>query len=86
MRAAEFLCGTAPGRVLLRGLCRPWFSKLGGWVLSTRLSALAVGPFIRTHGIDMTQCAETKFASFNDFFTRRLPPASGLKTARTAPA
>ena len=76
MRAAEFLYGTAPGRVLLRGLCRPWFSKLGGWVLSTRLSALAVGPFIRTHGIDMTQCAETKFASFNDFFTRRLPPAA----------
>ncbi len=76
MRAAEFLYGTAPGRVLLRGLCRPWFSKLGGWVLSTRLSALAVGPFIRAHGIDMSQCPETKFSSFNDFFTRRLPSSA----------
>ncbi len=74
MRAAEFLYGTAPGRVLLRGLCRPWFSKLGGAVLSTRLSALAVGPFIRAHGIDMSDCPRSRFASFNDFFTRTLPP------------
>ncbi len=76
MRAAELLYGTAPGRVLLRGLCRPWFSRLGGWVLSTRLSALAVGPFVRAHHIDMSQCAETKFSSFNDFFTRSLPSSA----------
>ena len=76
MRAAEFLYGTAPGRILLRGLCRPWFSRLGGWVLSSHLSALAVGPFVRAHGIDMNQCPRTKFSSFNDFFTRRLPPSA----------
>ena len=74
MRAAEFLYGTAPGRFLLRGLCRPWFSRLGGRVLSTRLSALAVGPFIRAHSIDMSPWAGQKFRSFNDFFTRSLPP------------
>ncbi len=74
MRAAEFLYGTAPGRFLLRGLCRPWFSKLGGRLLSTRLSALAVGPFIRAHDIDMSQCPRQKFRSFNDFFIRTLPP------------
>ena len=76
MRAAELLYGTAPGRVLLRGLCRPWFSRLGGWALSTRLSALAVGPFIRAHAIDMSQCPRTKFSSFNDFFTRSLSPSA----------
>ena len=74
MRTAEFLYATAPGRFLLRGLCRPWFSKLGGRLLSTRLSALAVGPFIRAHGIDMSKCPRQKFRSFNDFFTRTLPP------------
>ena len=76
MRAAEFLYGTAPGRLLLRGLTRPWFSRLGGWVLDRRVSALAVGPFIRAHGIDMSQCEKRSFSSFNDFFTRRLVPGA----------
>ena len=76
MRAAEFLYGTAPGRILLRGLVRPWFSRLGGWVLSTRLSALAVKPFIRAHGIDMSRCPRRSFTSFNDFFTRSLDPSA----------
>ena len=74
MRAAEFLYGTAPGRFLLRGLTRPWFSRLGGWALDTRLSALAVKPYIRAHGIDMTACPRDRFRSFNDFFTRTLAP------------
>ena len=76
MTAAEFLYGTAPGRLLLRGLCRPWFSRLGGAVLDTRLSALAVGPFVRRHGIDMSGCEKTRFRSFNDFFTRALVPGA----------
>lgn len=76
MRAAELLYGTALGRFLLRGLCRPWFSRLGGRLLDTRLSAWAVGPFIRAHDIDMTGCEKRKFHSFNDFFTRRLIPAA----------
>ena len=76
MKALDFLYGTAPGRLLLRGMVRPWFSKAGGWVLSTRLSALAVGPFIRAHRIDMSQCPRRDFSSFNDFFTRRLDPAA----------
>ena len=74
MRAAEFLYGTAPGRFLLRGLTRPWFSRLGGRVMDSRLSALAVGPYIRRHHIDMSRCVKDRFCSFNDFFTRRLDP------------
>ncbi len=76
MSAAGFLYGTAPGRFLLRGLTRPWFSRLGGWVLDRRISALAVKPFIRAHGIDMTDCEKHSFTSFNDFFTRRLVPGA----------
>ena len=74
MRALEFLYGTAPGRLLLRGLTRPWFSRLGGRVMDSRLSALAVPGFIRRHGIDMGGCPRDRFDSFNDFFTRRLAP------------
>ena len=76
MKAAEFLYGTALGRFLLRGLCRPWFSKLGGRVMDSRLSALAAPGFIRRHGIDMSGCEKTRFSSFNDFFTRKLIPAA----------
>ena len=76
MRAAAFLYGTAPGRILLRGLTRPWFSKLGGRVMDSRLSALAVRGFVRRHAIDMSQCEKTRFSSFNDFFTRRLKPGA----------
>lgn len=76
MRALEFLYDTAPGRFLLRGLVRPGVSRLAGRLLSTRLSALAVRPFVRRHSIDMTQCPRTAFASFNDFFTRTLSPGA----------
>ncbi len=76
MRTVDFLYGTAPGRFLLRGLARPWFSRLGGHVMDSRLSALAVGPFVRAHGIDMSQCQKTRFSSFNDFFTRELMPGA----------
>ena len=72
--ALTFLYGTAPGRWLLKILVRPWFSRLGGWFLDTRLSALAVKPFIRAHNIDMSRCEKTRFSSFNDFFVRRLVP------------
>lgn len=73
-RALDFLYGTALGRRILKLLIRPWFSRLGGRLLDTRLSALAVRPFIRSHDIDMSQCEKTRFSSFNDFFTRRLIP------------
>lgn len=74
MSILTFLYDTAPGQLLLRGLIRPWFSRLGGWALSTRLSALAVGPFVRAHDIDLSDCPQERFSSFNDFFTRRLVP------------
>lgn len=68
------LYGHAAGRLLLWPLTRPWFSKAGGRLLDTRLSALAVGPFVRANRIDLSQCKKQKFVSYNDFFTRELLP------------
>ena len=68
----EFLYATAVGRRLLKIMISPGFSRFGGWLLNTRLSALAVCPFIKRHHIDMTECRQEKFRSYNDFFTRRL--------------
>jgi len=71
-RILSFLYDTVPGRFLLRPLVSPWFSRLGGRLLDTRLSALAVGPFVRANHIDLSECVTRHFSSYNDFFTRRL--------------
>jgi phosphatidylserine decarboxylase len=55
-------------------LVQPPFSKLGGAVLNSRLSALAVKPFVKKNNIDLTGCVRSEFTSFNDFFTRKLKP------------
>lgn len=62
----------AAGRIFLRPFLMPWFSKAGGWLLSTRLSAVAVRPFAKANGIDLTICKKEHFTSFNDFFKREL--------------
>ncbi len=68
----SWLYGSRPGRMALRLLVSPWFSKAGGKLLQTRLSAFAVGTFVRANGIDLSECRKQKFQSFNDFFVREL--------------
>lgn len=72
----SLLYGHAAGRILLRPFLMPWFSKAGGWLLSTRLSALAVKPFAKANGIDLAICKKKQFSSFNDFFKRELKEGS----------
>ena len=72
----RFLYGTAPGRVLLRPLVRPGFSKLMGHLLSTHLSALGVKGFIRKNEIPMEDYPAKSYRSFNDFFTRSIRPGA----------
>lgn len=68
------LYGTVLGRKFLKILINPTISKLGGAVLSTKLSSLLVKPFIKVNNIDMSDYTERAYASFNDFFTRDLKP------------
>lgn len=46
----EKLYGSAVGRCILRPLVSPVVSKLGGRILDSRISVLAVEPFIRRNG------------------------------------
>lgn len=69
-----FLYGTAPGRGILRILISPAVSKLAGRLLSTKLSARAIEPFVKANQIDMSQCTKQEFSSYNDFFIRELYP------------
>lgn len=71
----EFLAwmyGHKFGRMLLKPLVGPAFSKIGGMVLDSPLSAYFVKPFVKSNGIDLSICEKQSFASFNDFFTRKL--------------
>ena len=52
-RLLEKMYGCAPGRAVLKPLVNPILSELGGRILDSRLSALAVPAFIRHAGIDM---------------------------------
>ena len=70
----RFLYGTRLGRLLLRPLIRPGFSKFMGYVLSSRISRAIVPGFIRRNHISMNDYPEERYRSFNDFFTRTILP------------
>lgn len=66
------LYNTAVGRILIRPLINPMVSKIGGKVLSLSISCCIVKPFIKLNHIDISDCENKKYTSFNDFFTRKL--------------
>ena len=68
------LYGNLIGRCLVKIITMPWISKLGGAVLSTRLSALAIPSFIRNNQIDMSQFEDVKYRNYNEFFMRKIKP------------
>lgn len=73
----QFLYGHTSTRILLKPLVSPIVSQLGGWLLNTRLSALLIPGFIRSHQIDMAQYQKehaADYASYNAFFTRQIKP------------
>lgn len=68
------LYGSAAGRMLLKTLTAPCVSRMAGWLLSTRASCVLIKPFVRSNGIDMSQYLPEKYASYNDFFIRKIRP------------
>ena len=67
-RFLEKMYGSAIGRALLKPLVNPVLSEIGGRILDSRVSALAVPAFIRHAGIDMRDYEPKKYWSYNDFF------------------
>lgn len=73
----DLFYGTAWGRLLTAWLlCRHPLSRLYGALQQGRWSRRKIAPFVRQYGIDLNEAVvpEGGFASFNDFFTRRLKP------------
>lgn len=69
----RFIYGTVPGRVVLKLLVQPAVSRLGGRILSSRISGWIVPYYRKRHHIDMknVEVPEGGFCSFNAFFTRK---------------
>lgn len=60
------------GRILLKILIHPTISKIGGWILNTRISSLFINSFIKHNQIDLSQYQLQFFRSYNAFFTRQI--------------
>ena len=75
-RLLGLLYGNPIGRMLLKPLTAPFISKVAGAFLSTKFSCVLIKPFIRSNHIDMTQFEEGPFASYNEFFARKIRPGA----------
>lgn len=62
------------GRAFLKALVNPWVSKIGGRLLDTKLSTIAIKSFVKNNGIDLNIYKKDRFDSYNDFFTREIKP------------
>lgn len=82
-RFLEGLYGRMIGRILLRPLVSPAVSRLGGRILDSKISRVLIPPFIRSHSIHMADYERRKYASYNDFFKRKL--VSGARSVETLP-
>lgn len=82
-RMIEGLYGRRAGRILLKPLVSPAVSKLSGKLLDSGASKALIWPFIRNNHINMNDYERKIYASYNDFFTRRLAP--GARNIRKEP-
>lgn len=57
---------------------RAFFSRWYGWLMDSARSRDLIAPFIANYGLDVSEFAEppTAYASFNEFFSRRLRPGA----------
>ena len=67
----------------MKPLVSPVVSEVMGKILDSRVSALAVGPFVRSNGINMKEYLGAPYRSYNDFFIRRIRP--GARTIEKNP-
>ena len=67
----RFLYKTPPGRLILKALVRPGFSKAAGRFLSSPVSRHIVPVYKKLNDIDTGDCVLQKYDSFNEFFYRK---------------
>jgi phosphatidylserine decarboxylase len=71
--------GSPLGAIALHAFVkRPFFSAWYGWRMNAPKSAARIDPFIKRYSVDAKEFADPpeSFASFNEFFYRKLKPAA----------
>ena len=71
--------GTVLGKFALHGVAkRTLFSRWYGWRMNRPVSARRIVPFVQNYGLNAAEFAEPaeSFKSFNEFFYRKLKPAT----------
>lgn len=81
-KSLVFLYTTKVGRFILKIITKPFFSKINGFFLSTRISKLYINRFINNNNINMKRFEDCSYCSFNDFFTRELSKKELNKTSQ----
>lgn len=71
-KTLSFLYNNAFGKILSKLLVRKFISNLGRVYMESPLSKGRISKLIKECNIDMTDYESREFASFNDFFTRKL--------------
>lgn len=68
----QWIYATKIGRMLLRPLITPAFSKLAGAFLNTRFSTHFIDPFVKSNHMDLSDYEKKNYTCYNDFFTRKI--------------
>lgn len=68
----KFLYGNVFGRILLKLFTMKWFSNLVAIYMNSPLSRGRIKRFIKKNNINMDEFVDTKYKSFDDFFTRKI--------------
>ena len=71
----RFLYGTAPGRLLLKGILATHADRLAVAFLCSRLSRPLIAPYARRNGIPLTETQKKDFRTYRDLFLRTRTPA-----------
>lgn len=67
-----FLYHNLIGRVILKIITIPLFSKIFSLLTKSRFSKIFIKKFIKNNNIDMSEYPFKNYCSFNDFFTRKI--------------
>lgn len=67
-----FLYKTIPGRIILKLITKPIFSKPMEKLTNTKISKIYINKFIKKNNININDYEKKDYESFNDFFTRKV--------------
>lgn len=72
----NFLYKTSLGRIMLKFVTRPAFSRAASKYLNSTFSKWLISIYIKKYGISLDDCEQNKYSSFNSFFIRRKKKAN----------